>query len=96
MMSGFLKACKKIPFVYNLRDIFPDSLCKYGYDIRGKHHLENRTAVENYTYRHADNIIVISEDFKKNIMAKGVPENKITVAPNWADTQGVPDRKKGK
>ena len=37
----------------------------------------------------ADKIIVISEDFKKNIMAKGVPEEKIEVIYNWVDEQAV-------
>ena len=45
--------------------------------------------VEDYTYRNADKIIVISEGFKKNIMEKGVPEKKIVVIPNWADTDGI-------
>ena len=35
MMSGFLKACKKIPFVYNLQDIFPDSLVNTGMTSEG-------------------------------------------------------------
>ena len=35
-------------------------------------------AIEDFTYRNADKIIVISEDFKRNIMAKGVPEEKRT------------------
>jgi glycosyltransferase involved in cell wall biosynthesis len=45
--------------------------------------------IENYTYRNADKIIVISEGFKKNIMEKGVPEEKIVVIPNWVDTDSV-------
>ena len=45
--------------------------------------------IENFTYRHADKIIVISEDFKKNIMAKGVPEEKIVVVYNWVDQNAV-------
>lgn len=47
--------------------------------------------IENFTYRNADKIIVISEDFKKNIMAKGVPEDKIVVIYNWVDEQAVVD-----
>ena len=47
--------------------------------------------IENFTYRHADKIIVISEDFKKNIMAKGVPEEKIVVVYNWVDQNAVVD-----
>lgn len=45
--------------------------------------------IENFTYRNADKIIVISEDFKKNIMAKGVPEEKIEVIYNWIDEKAV-------
>jgi len=47
--------------------------------------------IENFTYKHADKIIVISEDFKKNIMAKGVPEEKIVVVYNWVDQNAVVD-----
>ena len=36
-------------------------------------------------------IIVISEDFKNNIMAKGVQEEKIVVAYNWVDQNAVVD-----
>ena len=39
----------------------------------------------------ADKIIVISEGFKKNIMAKGVPEEKIVVIYNWVDEEAVVD-----
>lgn len=45
--------------------------------------------VENFTYKHADKIIVISEGFKRNIMAKGVPEEKIVVVYNWVDQNAV-------
>ena len=37
----------------------------------------------------ADKIIVISEDFKKNIMAKGVPEEKIELVYNWVNENQV-------
>jgi glycosyltransferase involved in cell wall biosynthesis len=45
--------------------------------------------IENYTYKNADKIIVISEDFKRNIMEKGVPEEKIVIIPNWVNTENV-------
>ena len=47
--------------------------------------------IENFTYRNSDKIIVISQDFKKNIMAKGVPEDKIVVIYNWVDQNAVVD-----
>ena len=46
-----------------------------------------KSKIENYTYSHADKIIVISESIKKNIMEKGVSEEKIVVVSNWIDTE---------
>ena len=80
---------KKVPFVYNLQDIFPDSLVNTGMIKKGSLIWKIGRKVEDYTYRNADIIIVISEGFKKNIMEKGVPEKKIVVIPNWADADGI-------
>lgn len=80
-----------IPFVYNLQDIFPDSLAGTGLAKKGGLLWKIGRMIEDFTYRHADKIIVISEDFKKNIMAKGVPEDKIVVVYNWVDQNAVVD-----
>ena len=80
---------KKVPFVFNLQDIFPDSLVYTGLSKKNSIFWKIGRKIENYTYRHADKIIVISEGFKQNIMAKGVPEEKIVVVPNWVDTEKV-------
>ena len=80
---------RKVPFVYNLQDIFPDSLVGTGMTRQGSLLWKIGRRMEDYIYRSADRIIVISEDFKRNIMAKGVPEEKIVVVPNWADTDGI-------
>ena len=80
-----------IPFVYNLQDIFPDSLFNNGLANKDGLLWKIGRVIENFTYRHADKIIVISEDFKKNIIAKGVPEEKIVVAYNWVDQNVVVD-----
>lgn len=80
---------RKVPFVYNLQDIFPDSLVGTGMTSQGSLLWKLGRKMEDYIYRNADRIIVISEDFKRNIMAKGVPESKIVIVPNWADTDGI-------
>lgn len=91
VMGGILKTFKKVPFVYNLQDIFPDSMAGTGLAKKGGLLWKIGRVIENFTYRHADKIIVISEDFKKNIMAKGVPEEKIVVVYNWVDQNAVVD-----
>ena len=89
VLGACLKKIKKVPFVYNLQDIFPDSLAGTGLAKKGSILWKIGRVVENFTYKHADKIIVISEDFKKNIMAKGVPEDKIVVVYNWVDQNAV-------
>ena len=89
MMAGIVGALKKTPVIYNLQDIFPDSLVNTGMTSEGSLIWKIGRKIENFSYKHAKKIIVISEDFKKNILVKGVPEEKIVVVPNWADVRGV-------
>lgn len=89
LLGSLLKKYRGIPFVYCLQDIFPDSLA--GTSLAKKNGIlwKIGRVIENFTYKNADKIIVISEDFKKNIMAKGVPEEKIVVIYNWVDENAV-------
>ena len=86
-----IKWLKRKPTIYNVQDIFPDSLVGTGLTHEGSLIWNIGRMVEKITYRYADKIIVISEDFKKNIMAKGVPEAKIVVIYNWVDQNKVVD-----
>ena len=88
---GIVKGITKKPFVYCLQDIFPDSLVGTGLAKKGGLLWKIGRVIENYTYKKADKIIVISEDFKKNIKAKGVPESKIEVIYNWVEEDAVVD-----
>ena len=89
--AALVKKCRYIPFIYNLQDIFPDSLVGTGMAKKNGLLWKIGRKIEDFTYRNADKIIVISQDFKKNIMAKGVPEEKIEVIYNWVDEQAVVD-----
>lgn len=89
LLGSLLKIFRKIPFVYCLQDIFPDSLAGTSLAKKGGLLWKIGRVIEDFTYKHADKIIVISEDFKKNLIAKGVPENKIEVVYNWVDENAV-------
>ena len=88
-MVALVKKFRKIKFVYNLHDIFPDSLVGSGLAKQGGFLWKIGRVIENFTYCNADKIIVISEDFKRNIMEKGVQEDKIVVVYNWVDTEKI-------
>ena len=89
LMFPFIKAFKKYRILYSLQDIFPDSLVNTGMTKKGSVIWKIGRVVENITYKYCDKILVISEDFKKNIMEKGVPEDKIEVLYNWVDENQV-------
>ncbi len=88
-MGSLIKKFTGKSFIYCLQDIFPDSLVNNGLAKKGGLLWKVGRKIENFTYKHADKIIVISEDFKKNIMAKGVPEEKVEVIYNWVDQNAV-------
>lgn len=88
-VAALLKKVKKIPFVYWLQDIFPDSLVNTGLTKKGSLLWKAGRILENFTYRNADKIIVISKDFKNNLLQKGVPDEKIKIIYNWVDEKMI-------
>lgn len=86
-----IKWLKRKPTIYNVQDVFPDSLVGTGLTTKGSLIWKIGRIVEKITYKYSDKIIVISEDFKKNLLAKGVPEDKIVVIYNWVDQNKVVD-----
>ena len=89
LLCALIKKKLKVPFIYNLQDIFPDSLVNTGLTKKESLLWKIGRKIENFTYKNADIIIVISNDIKKNIVEKGVSVEKIRVIPNWIDTDKV-------
>lgn len=89
IVAVLIKKYLKVPMVYNLQDIFPDSLVLTGLSSKDSIFWKIGKKIENYIYNHSDHIITISEDFKKNILGKNVPTSKISVVYNWVDEHAV-------
>ena len=83
------KTKKKIPFVFNLQDVFPDSLVTAGYTHEGSAIWRIGRIIEDYTYKKASHIITISNSIKRNLIQKGVDAEKISVVSNWIDLGSV-------
>lgn len=84
-----VKLFRRKPVVYNAQDIFPDSLAGTGLAKKGGLLWKIGTIVMKITYSCCDKFIVISNDFKDNLIAKGIPEEKIIVVYNWVDQNAV-------
>ncbi len=89
IVGALLHKIKRIPFIYVVQDIFPDSLVNTGLSRKGSLAWKIGRLIENFTYRNATRIIVISQDFKGNLLKKNVPEEKIEVIHNWIDTTSI-------
>lgn len=79
---------KRIPYCYNLQDIWPEVAVKLGM-LRGRRLISFFEAMEKFIYRHSRRIFAISDEFKANLIAKGVPADKVEVIPNFTDTDFI-------
>jgi len=70
----------------NVQDIHPDLAVESGI-LKNPAGIRFAKGLEKWVYGLADRIAVISEGFKRNLLAKGVPGRKMDVIPNWVDTE---------
>lgn len=89
VVVGLVKKMMGKKVIYNLQDIFPDSLVTSGISRENSFLIKIGRVMENFTYRNVDHIITITDDMRDNIIKKGVPKEKITVIRNWIDTDVV-------
>jgi glycosyltransferase involved in cell wall biosynthesis len=79
---------RRIPFVYDIQDLWPDTLEATGM-------LKNRLILNcvglwcRLTYKLANHIVVLSPGFKRKLVERGVPEEKIGVIYNWCDESQI-------
>ena len=89
IVATILKKLRKIPFVYTVQDLFPESLVSTGMTREGSLLWKIGNFVSNMTYRNAEHIIVISDSMKEKLIQKGVPQDKVSVIYNWIDEDSV-------
>lgn len=89
LLAGKLSEKMNCPFIYSLQDIFPDSLVTTGIAKEGSLIWKIGCWIEQKTYGYAKRIIVISESCKRNLLNKGISENKLSLISNWVDTEQI-------
>ncbi len=88
-VTGYLaRLLKGRSFVYNIQDLWPGSLLASGFLKPG---LVSRTLelMERFVYNRANRLTVLADEVRDGLIARGVPARKITVIPNFADTEGI-------
>jgi glycosyltransferase involved in cell wall biosynthesis len=85
--------CKRIPWVFELRDLWPESIRAVGAMGNSKM-LDRLERLELFLYRKADQIVTVTESFKRSLISRGVSSTKITVVTNGVDASKFSPRSK--
>lgn len=80
-----VSAIKRRPFVFELRDIWPESIRAVS-AMASSSALDFLEKVELFLYRRARVIVVVTHSFKENLISRGIVGAKIHVVTNGVDT----------
>lgn len=72
------------PWVFEVRDLWPASIRAVGLGGAGLA-LRVLEAIELWLYRHAAATVVLTDPFREDLLSRGVPDDKMTVAPNGVE-----------
>jgi colanic acid biosynthesis glycosyl transferase WcaI len=83
----WLARCRRVPFVFEVRDLWPESLVAVG--LGNEHSFLHRllARIAGFLYRHADHMVVVTPAFAGHLTRHWkVPANKISVVENGVET----------
>lgn len=77
-----IRLFRRVPVVYDIQDMWPDTLRATGMFSNEKA-LRVVSRVCDWVYRRTDQLVVLSPGFKRLLIERGVPAEKIEVIYNW-------------
>lgn len=77
-----IRLFRRAPVVYDIQDMWPDTLRATGMFSNEKA-LKVVSRVCDWVYRRADQLVVLSPGFKRLLIERGVPADKIELIYNW-------------
>ncbi|MGA2376573.1 MAG: glycosyltransferase family 4 protein [Candidatus Sulfotelmatobacter sp.] len=88
-LSGWwLARSKRVPFVFEVRDLWPESLAAVGMGEANSLLHRSLARIAGFLYRHADRIVVVTPAFEDYLVKHWrVPREKISVIENGVETQ---------
>ena len=86
--ASIIRFFRRVPVLYDIQDMWPDTLKATGMFSNDKL-LGVVSKVCDWVYRHVDKLVVLSPGFKKVLIERGVPEDKIEVIYNWCAEEQI-------
>ena len=87
-LSGWwLARCNGVPFVFEVRDLWPESLAAVGVSSQNSPLHRSLAKIAGFLYRSCDRLVVVTPAFKEYLIEHWhVPEEKIFVVENGVET----------
>jgi lipopolysaccharide/colanic/teichoic acid biosynthesis glycosyltransferase/glycosyltransferase involved in cell wall biosynthesis len=82
--AAILAARTDAPFVVEIQDLWPDTVAASGM-LGSPAALRVIDRYCDWVYRRASAITVISDGFRRVLVERGVPQDRVHVVPNWCD-----------
>ena len=76
-----------LPVVYECRAFWEDAAADHGTSLEWGPRYRLTRALETYVFRHADAVTCICEGLRRDIVARGIAAEKVTVIPNAVDIE---------
>ena len=84
LAGALLARTKRRPWVFEIRDLWPDSVVAVG-AMQENAFVRVLRRLEHHLYRHATRLVAVSGGIRDRLIEKGVPAEKIGVVPNGVD-----------
>ncbi|WP_353661140.1 glycosyltransferase family 4 protein [Hydrogenimonas sp. SS33] len=81
-----LSKIKRKPWIFELRDLWPESIKTVGAMKQGAA-IELLEKIELGLYRSCDRVVAVTEAFRKNLISRGIPADKIDVVTNGSNME---------
>ena len=88
-----LNKIKRKPWIFELRDLWPESIKTVGAMQQGKV-IDLLEKIELGLYKDADKVIAVTDAFKTNLISRGIEKEKIEVVTNGSNMELFYSRKK--
>ncbi|MBL8434912.1 MAG: glycosyltransferase, exosortase A system-associated [Zoogloea sp.] len=77
-----------VPVVYEIRAFWEDAAVDHGTTSEGSLRYRATRALETWAIKRVGHVFTICEGLRRDIVARGVAESKVTVIPNAVDVEG--------
>jgi len=88
-LSGWwLARCKRVPFIFEVRDLWPESLAAVGVGKENSILHRSLSKIAGFLYQQCDRVVVVTSAFEDHLVKHwSVPRKKISVIENGVETQ---------